>query len=103
MAMPTTRPGSISGDTRKVAIDSRPGKRPRTSAMAQSVPSTSATRVAKAATSTETSSAGHKPRVLASRSYQRDDQLGGGRLNTLDEPNEAATVTTSGVIRKITV
>ena len=82
---------------------SRPGKRPRTRAMAQSVPSTRATTVEKAATSIDVSSAGQSPRVPARLSYQRIDQSGGGRVKTLDEPNETATVTTSGVIRKITV
>src|SRR5882757_248379 len=103
MAMPTTRPGSISGETRKVAMASRPGKRPRTRAMAQSVPSARATTVEKAATSIDVSSEGKSPRVPARLSYQRIDQSGGGREKTLDEPNETATVTTSGVIRKITV
>src|SRR5476651_1312694 len=103
MAMPITRPGSISGEIRKVAIESRPGKRPRTRAMAQSVPSTRATAVEKAAIWIEVRSDGHRPRELASLSYQRNDQSGGGRLKTADEPNEAATVTTSGVIRKTTV
>ena len=59
--------------------------------------------VEKAATSTDVSSAGQSPRVPARLSYQRSDQSGGGREKTLDEPNETATVTTSGVIRKITV
>src|SRR4051812_18436539 len=103
MAMPTTRPGSISGEIRKVAIASRPGKRPRTRAMAQSVPSTSATAVEKAAICSDVSSEGHRPRVLASRSYQCVDQSGGGRVKMLDEPNDTATVTTSGVIRNTTV
>src|SRR6267154_5559269 len=103
MAMPTTRPGSISGKTRKVAMASRPGKWPRTRAMAQSVPSTRATTVEKAATSIDVSSEGQSPRVPARLSYQRIDQSGGGSEKTLDEPNETATVTTSGVIRKITV
>src|SRR6266851_3948219 len=103
MAIPITRPGSISGDTKKVAIVSLPGKRPRTSAMAQSVPSAMATAVETAATSSETTSAGKRPRVLASRSYQRSDQSGGGKVKTVEEPNETAMVTTSGVIRKTTV
>src|SRR5471032_96880 len=98
MAMPITRPGSISGEIRKVAIESRPGKRPRTRAMAQRVPSTRATAVEKAAIWIEVRSEGHRPRAVASLSYQRSDQSGGGRVNTLDEPNETATVTSSGVI-----
>src|ERR1700682_4286167 len=84
MAMPITKPGSISGDTRKVEIASRPGKRPRTRAMAQSVPSTMATAVETAATCSETTSAGRRPRVLASRSYPRSDQSGGGRAKTVE-------------------
>src|ERR1700682_4144761 len=103
MAMPITKPGSISGDTRKVEIASRPGKRPRTRAMAQSVPSTMATAVETAATCSETTSAGKRPRVLGSRSYQRSDQAGGGRVKTVEEPKDTATVTRSGVIRNPTV
>src|SRR5262245_24720153 len=103
MAMPITRPGSISGETRKVEIASRPGKRPRTRAMAQSVPKVIETAVEIAATCSDTVSAGSRPRVLASRSYQRSDQSGGGSVKTVDEPNDTAMVTTSGVIRKITV
>ena len=103
MAMPTTRPGSISGETRKVAIASRPGKRPRTRAMAQSVPSTRATAVEKAATCSDVEQRGPQAARVGERSYQRSDQSGGGRVKTLDEPNETATVTTSGVIRKTTV
>src|SRR5260370_19142183 len=103
MAMPTTRHGSMRGETRKVATAARPGKRPRTRAMAQSVASARATTVEKAATSIDVSSEGQSPRVPARLSYQRIDQSGGGREKTLDEPNETAMVTTSGVIRKITV
>src|SRR6266853_1726952 len=79
------------------------GTRTRTSAMAQSVPSTMATAVETAATCSETTSAGKRPRVLASRSYQRSDQSGGGRVKTVEEPNDTATVTTSGVIKNTTV
>ena len=82
---------------------SRPGKRPRTRAMAQSVPSAMAMAVEIAATCSEVIKAGKRPRVLASRSYQRSDQSGGGRVKTVEEPNDTAMVTTSGVIRNTTV
>src|SRR5437868_7008696 len=103
MAMPTTRPGNMSGEMRKVAMASRPGKRPRTSAMAHNVPSPSATAVENAAICSDVSNEGQSPRVIASLSYQRTDQSGGGSVKTLEEPNETATVTKSGVIRKTTV
>ncbi len=82
-------------------MESRPGKRPRTSAMAQSVPSTSEMAVDSAAICTEVASAGHRPRVLGNWLYQRMDQAGGGRVKTAEEPKDTATVTTSGVIRKM--
>ena len=62
-----------------------------------------ATAVETAAICSEVTSDGSRPRVLASRSYQRSDQSGGGRVNTVDEPNDTAMVTTSGVIRNTTV
>ena len=82
---------------------SRPGKRPRTRAIAQSVPSTMAMAVEMAATCSETMRAGSRPRVLASFWYQRSDQSGGGKVKTVDDPNETAMVTISGVIRNTTV
>src|SRR5262249_49987016 len=97
MAMPMTRPGSISGETRKVEIASRPGKLPRTSAMEQNVPSTRAMSVDNAAISTEVIRAGARPRVVASRAYHLSDQSGGGKVKTDEEPNDTAIVTASGV------
>ena len=97
-----TRPGSINGETRKVAIASRPRKRPRTSATAHSVPSTREISVERLAICTEVMTEAASPRVAGSRSYQRNDQSGGGSVKTEDEPKETATVTTSGVIRNTT-
>src|SRR5260370_170922 len=66
-------------------------------------PSAGASTVEKAATCSDVSSEGQRPRVTVSLSYQRSDQPGGGKEKTLDEPKETATVTKSGVIRKTTV
>src|SRR5262245_39179104 len=97
IATPTTRPGTISGDTSSVAIASRPRNRPRTSAIAHSVPSTSEIMVESAAIWTEASTDEINPCVAGSRSYQRVDQPAGGKVNTDDEPNDTITVTISGV------
>src|SRR5258705_3930010 len=102
MAMPITRPGSISGDTRNVEMASRPANCPRTSATVHNVPSTRAMMVDSAAISTDVTKDGARPLVVASRAYHLSDQSGGGSVNTDEEPKETATVTTSGSSRKTT-
>src|SRR5580704_3531735 len=102
MAMPMTKPGSISGETRKVDSASRPRNRPRTNAMVHSVPRTRAARVDNAAICSDVVRDEAKPRVAARRAYHRSDSSGDGSVNTADEPNDTAMVTTSGVSRKTT-
>src|SRR6202011_1472296 len=70
--------------------------------MEQSVPSTSATRVESAAICTDVINDGARPFVAARRAYHLSDHSGDGRVNTAEEPNDTATVTMSGVSRKIT-
>src|ERR1700682_2539103 len=101
MAMPTTSPGSMSGETMKVASASRPGKRERTTAIAQSVPRSSETAVETSAMITDSRTADRK---LSSRSmlpYQRSESPFGGKSKTGDDENDTPVVTTIGGSEKV--
>jgi hypothetical protein len=71
-------------------------------AIAHKVPSSSEMTVESPAIWTEVRIEGQSPRVFDSLSYQRQDHSGGGRLNTAEFPKLTATVTSSGVSKKIT-
>src|SRR5215216_7075010 len=99
--MPSTRPGSISGDAMKVAIALLAGTKPRTTAMAHSVPSSSEMQVEKNAICAESQTAETSVSFCATASYQRSDNPVGGNAKIADGENETATTIRIGANRNI--
>ena len=96
-AMPVTMPGSAIG--RMITSDTtlRPKKCVRCSASAAIVPSSSATRVARMATSMLVSSAARAPWLWAAAFHQRRVSSCGGQLKVRLALKELSTTSISGV------
>ncbi len=95
-ASPVTMPGSAIG--RMISSDTtlRPKKRVRRNPIAASVPNTSATTVASAATLRLVSSASRAPWLSAASFHQCRVKPGGGQPNVLSVLNELTTTSSSG-------
>src|SRR6266850_7192304 len=98
-AMPKTRPGSISGEAMNVAMALPPGTRPRTTAIAHSVPRVSEMHVARNAICTESHTAATSVSARAIAWYQRSENPDGGKENTDDGENDTATTMKIGAKR----
>src|SRR5258708_173510 len=99
--MPSTSPGSISGEAMKVAMVFPAGTRPRTTAIAHSVPSVSEIAVARNATCADSQTDASSESALRMAWYQRQEKPSGGNEKIVDGENETATTITIGANRKI--
>ena len=97
--MPSTRPGSISGEAMKVAIALPAGTSPRTTAMAHSVPSVSEMQVARNAICAESHTEESSESALRIASYQRQEKPSGGNEKIVEGENDTATTMTIGANR----
>ena len=103
MAIPSTSPGSMSGETMKVATASAPGRRPRTRAMAQSVPSSREIAVERAAICAERPRAESSPSTLRMRQYHCSEKPSGGKAKIGASVKDTGITTTIGSNRKAIV
>src|SRR5262245_37021692 len=99
-AMPSTRPGIMSGELMKVAMASPPGTSRRTTAMAHSVPSTSDTHVEMNATWADSQAEASKPSALRIAEYHLSEKPCGGNEKTADSVTDTARTIRIGMKRK---
>src|SRR5262245_47294844 len=84
----------------KVAIAFPAGTRPRTTAMAQRVPSVNEMHVARKAICAESSTEETRESALAIALYQRSEKPSGGKAKIADGENDTATTIRIGANRK---
>lgn len=94
--MPVTMPGSAIGSTMSRFTASLPRNENRSSAIAQTVPSTSAIAVARTATSTEVPTADQAPAFVAARPHHSSVSESGGHENAWLVLNELTSTMQSG-------
>src|ERR1700754_4532908 len=99
--MPSTSPGSISGDAMKVAMALPAGTRPRTTAIAHSVPRVNEMHVARNATCADSHTEASSESALRMALYHRQEKPSGGNEKIVDGENETATTMTIGANRNI--